>query len=217
MLVEHRIDHVHEGFVGGEEAVATGEQVALEPALERVLGEHLHDAPVGSELAAVRVHRQVAGEPGLLARLVHGIELVGGGLVRAEHAEVAGVELQDVAQELAEPARVPGLERAGLLHRDRVVAEVGQAQRAAQLAAVRVRVGAHAPPALRCERAEFLDEPPIRVEQLLRPVAPEPLLEQLEVRRVVAHVGERHLVRAPVALDRPAADLLRASPALGTT
>ena len=44
VLVEHRIDHVHEGFVRGEEAVAAGENVAFEPAFERVLAEHLHDA-----------------------------------------------------------------------------------------------------------------------------------------------------------------------------
>ena len=37
VLVEHRVDDVDEGFVGREEAVAAGEQVAFEPALERVL------------------------------------------------------------------------------------------------------------------------------------------------------------------------------------
>ena len=47
VLVEHRIDDVDEGFVRREEAVPAGEQVALQPALERVLGEHLEHAAVG--------------------------------------------------------------------------------------------------------------------------------------------------------------------------
>ncbi len=57
MLVEHRVDYVRERFVGVEEAVAPGEQVALEPAEQGVLGEHLHHAPVARELAAVGVFR----------------------------------------------------------------------------------------------------------------------------------------------------------------
>ena len=47
VLVEHRVDDVDEGLVGGEEAVAAGEQVAFQPAFQRVLGEHLHHAPSG--------------------------------------------------------------------------------------------------------------------------------------------------------------------------
>ena len=47
-----------EGFVGVEEAVPAGEQIAFEPALQRVLGEHLHHAAVARELAAVGVFGQ---------------------------------------------------------------------------------------------------------------------------------------------------------------
>ena len=43
VLVEHRVDDVDEGLVAVEHAVAAGEQVALQPALALVLGEHLHD------------------------------------------------------------------------------------------------------------------------------------------------------------------------------
>ena len=46
VLVEHGVDDVDEGLVGGEEAVAAGEHVAFEPAFEGVLAEHLHDAAV---------------------------------------------------------------------------------------------------------------------------------------------------------------------------
>ena len=55
---------------------------------------------------------------------------------------------------------------------------------------------------------------PLGVEQLLGLVAAHPVFEQLQVRRVVAHVGERHLVRAPGAFDLVAVDLLRPGPAL---
>ena len=44
VLVHHRVDDVDEGLVAGEEAVAAGEQIALEPALAHVLAEHFHHA-----------------------------------------------------------------------------------------------------------------------------------------------------------------------------
>ena len=102
VLVEHRVDDVREGLVGVEEAVPAGEQVALEPAEQRVLGEHLHHAAVARQLAAVGVLRQQVGHPGLLARLVDRLQPVRGGLVRAEDAEARHVVAHDVAQELAE-------------------------------------------------------------------------------------------------------------------
>src|SRR5699024_6620169 len=53
------------------------------------------------------------------------------------------------------------------------------------------------------------------VEQLVRPIAPEPLLQEREGARVRPDLRHRHLVRAPGALGRLAVDLLRAGPALG--
>ena len=69
VLVEHRVDDVDEGLVAREEAMPSGEHVAFEPAFERVLGEHLHDAAGGGEEAAVGVlrldllHPRLAGWP----------------------------------------------------------------------------------------------------------------------------------------------------------
>src|SRR5208282_5087880 len=59
VLVEHRIDHMHECFIRGKETVATCEHVTFEPSLERVLAEHLHDASCDVKLAAVGVFRFV--------------------------------------------------------------------------------------------------------------------------------------------------------------
>ena len=43
-LVHHRVDDVDEGLVAVEQAVPPAQDVPLEPALARVLREHLHDA-----------------------------------------------------------------------------------------------------------------------------------------------------------------------------
>ena len=74
----------------------------------------------------------------LFGRLEHGGQAVGGGLVGAEDPEVAllGVELDHVAEELAQGAGVLVHDVARLGHVDRVVAEVGQPQVAEQDAAV---------------------------------------------------------------------------------
>src|SRR3546814_8611513 len=49
VLVEHRIDDVHERLIAVEHAVTSGEQVSLEPALALMLAEHLHDATRSEE------------------------------------------------------------------------------------------------------------------------------------------------------------------------
>ena len=102
VLVEHRIDHVHEGFVGGEEAVAAGENVAFEPAFKRVLAEHLHDASRDVELAAVGIFRLVFGKPCLLRSGVDRREPVGGCFVRAKDPEAAHVAAHDFREKMGE-------------------------------------------------------------------------------------------------------------------
>jgi len=90
VLVEHRVDDVGERLVRVEEAVTAGEQVPLEPAEQRVLGQHLHDSTVATELPAVGVLRQQVRHPDFLACLVDGLEAVGGSLVRTETRKLAG-------------------------------------------------------------------------------------------------------------------------------
>src|SRR5579864_4010692 len=52
VLVEHGIDHVYEGFISRKKAVTTREHVTFEPALERVLTQHLHHASEDVKLPA---------------------------------------------------------------------------------------------------------------------------------------------------------------------
>ena len=188
-----------------------GEQVALEPALAQVLREHLGDP---ADLGDALVGRHQVAEELPVRRLEHGLEAVGRGLVRGHHPEVVRVHPDHVAQ--PRPQHGDGADGAGAGLGDvhRVIGELGQPQVAQQLAAVGVRGGAHPLRAVRVERAQLGDQPALAVEQLLRPVRPEPLLELGAVCGVVAGLRQRHLVRAPRALDELAVHLVRPRPAL---
>ena len=77
-----------------------------------------------------------------------------------------------------------------------------------------MRVGPHPPGAGRRQRHRLGKGPPVGVEELCGPVAAQPLLQGGEVGGVGAHLGQRHLVRAPGPLDGDAVDLGRARPPL---
>ena len=98
MLIEHRIHDVDERFVTREKAVTPGKQITFEPTLAHVLAEHFND-PAASRLVLIRgqdrLHKNLVGD------FIQRIQPVGSGLVRTEHAEVLGfqVQLHHVAQE----------------------------------------------------------------------------------------------------------------------
>ena len=100
-------------------------------------------------------------------------------------------------------------------HVDRVVAEIRHPQVAQQHAAVGVGIRAHASFALGREFGQFRFQAALLVEEFLRPVAPQPVFQQLEVFGMGGRVGERHLVRTEGAFDLQAIDDLRSRPALG--
>ena len=155
-----------------------GEQVAFQPALAQMFAQHLHDAAVGAE---VDVDLLDLGHPLLAGHFQHGFETVRGGLVRAEHTKIPAIEIElhHVAQVFSEVARGFSLDAAGLRQGDGVVAEVRQRQRTQQLAAIGMRVGAHASVAGRGKSRQLLAELAVPVEQLLWPVAAHPFLELL--------------------------------------
>ena len=215
VLVVHGIDDVDEGLVGGEEAVTAGEDVALEPAFEGVLGEHLHDAAVGGHVGAVGVLGEVAVDPGLAMRTgVDAVEFVGGGLVGAEDAEVCHVAAHGVAEEGGEDFGGEGFGGAGFFDGNGVVAEVGEFEGLAEEAAVGVGVGADATEAGGREGLEFGDEGAVLVEEGFGVVGAEPGFELLEMHGVVDDLCERDLVGAPEPFDFVAVDFFGAGPAL---
>src|SRR5262249_46151021 len=106
MLVEHRVDYVDEGLVGGKESVASGEEIAFEHSFHGVLAEHLEDAAIGRQISAIVVLGKTLLEPELLGYGVKSVEFVGGGLVGTNDTEVGGIPLHHVGEEETERTRV---------------------------------------------------------------------------------------------------------------
>ena len=89
-----------------------------------------------------------------------------------------------------------------------------QLERHAAVPAEGVRVHGDALLSRRAQRQDVRRRAALAVEQLFGPVRAQPLLEDLEVRRVLLRVLDGNLVRAERAFDRNAVDLLRAAEAL---
>ena len=213
VLVEHRVDDVGECLVAVEQAVSAGQDVALEPALALVLAEHLHHPPGRGQVLVDGLHGRV---PLLAGGLVDGWgESVGGGLVRAEDAEVVRVVPDHPRQPLAQHAgRFPGSRTPlGRVDRLRVLVEVREPQRDGELSAVAGRVRAHPPIPVRGDRDRGRAGGAGHVEQLVRAVGRQPVLEDPQVLGIVADLGERHLVGPPGALHGEPVDHRRAGPA----
>ena len=87
VLIEHRVDDVGERFVGVEQPVAAGEQIAFEPALALVLAEHFQHAALAARATGRPATVSAIPLPG--RRLEHRVEPVRHGLVRTEDPEVA--------------------------------------------------------------------------------------------------------------------------------
>ena len=96
-----------------------------------------------------------------------------------------------------------------------VGAEVRQIEVGDELAAVRVRVRAHAPIALRSEGGELRHQPAALVEDLLGLIPAHPLLEHRQVIGIRLDVAEWHLVCTESPLDGQAVDDLRSRPSFG--
>ena len=109
---------------------------------------------------------------------------------------------------VADPARA----RHGNL--GRIGAEVGHPEVAEQNAAVGMGIRPHAPIALGGKLGELRLQAALAVKELLRPVAPHPVFQKLEVLGMGGRVGERHLVSTKGAFNLQAVYHLWARPAL---
>ncbi len=195
--------------------MAAGEQVALQPALAGGLAEDLHHSAIGREVHIVLV---CLGHPRAVGHLEDGVEAIRRGLIGSNDTEVRLIAIlgHHIAQEGAEHARRLRVHLSGAGDFDAVLREVGHLEVVQEQASVGVRIEAHLPVALRRQFEKLRLRPPLLVEEFLGPVALHPLLEDLKVLRLVAHLFHRDLVRAPVALDLLAVNLLRTGPALGS-
>ena len=171
-------------------------------------------APGGREKFVVRHGR---GVPLALGHFEEGFQAVGERLVGAEDAEIPLllVQLRHIAQERPEHMRVADAVRPRRGHVGRVVAKIRHPQVAEQNAAVGVGIRAHAPFALGRKFGQFRFQAALVIEEFLRPVAPQPVFQQLEVFGMGGRIGERHLVRPEGAFHLQAVDHLRPRPALG--
>ena len=83
--------------------MSPGEQMALEPALAPMLAQDL-EHPAARRVKLMSRQRARCLLP--VARLEHGLQLLGDGLIGAEQVEVAGVHADDIAQEDPEQAGI---------------------------------------------------------------------------------------------------------------
>ena len=214
VLVKHGVYNMNKCLVAVEEAVASGEQIAFEPAFALMLAEHFHDAAGGGEEGVVDLGFRF---PLAAGGFEDGAEAVGEGFVGAEEAEIflIVVEFDDVAEEFSEDEGVGGLNGAGGRNGDGVILEIGHTEVAEEEAAVGVGVGAHAAIAFGGEVGEFGFEFAVVVEEFEWFVALEPLFELCEVSRIGSGVGEGDLVSAEGAFVGNTVDLFGAGPAFG--
>jgi hypothetical protein len=216
VLIDHRVDDVHERLVAVEKSVATRKDVAFEPALHGVLRQHLHDSAFRAEVAAVLILWQVSVHPNLLSGLVDLAELVALRLIRAHHAERLLVVADDRVEELGKLAHAWSGCNTWLVDLHCEVAEVLQAERSAEKATVRNGVLRHALALGRRELPQLWDELAFLAEELLWMVGVHPLLEHLQLLRILEDFGERDLVRTPETLEEVTLVVLaRRGPTLG--
>ena len=216
VLRRHRRDDQRERLVGREEAVAAGEQVALEPALAVVLAQHLHHAAVGRRRG--RRSAIVRSTQAAVLDLEDRAEPVRVGLVGAEEAEVRRRVARDRCRAAARPSwRVDSrCSRPGLsARRPRSRSKSGSSS-GTQQACRRWRAGSR-PSAARprgASAAQLGDAGARARRRAPRAGSSASSSSMRECAGFVAHLGERHLVRAERALDRHAVDHLRAGPSL---
>ena len=149
--------------------------------------------------------------------LEHRVQTIRSGFVGTENAEVVEriVQLEHVAQHVAEHARGFGDFGAGLGNLDGVGAKIRQMQIPQQQAAVGVRIRAHAPRPFGRQLGQLGNERAVAIEQLLGTIALHPVFEHLQVVRLGGKIRERNLMGAESAFHLHAVHHFRAGPAFG--
>ena len=191
-----------------------GQQISLEHALAEMLGEDFDHPAVGAEMLVVG--RQGLGHPPPARDVEEGIETVGCRLVGPEDPEVGRtcVGVHDIPEELAENAGGLADGDARGVDRHAIFPEVRQSQIPQQETAVGVGVGAHAAVAHGRQGRQLGPEGAGCGEQLLGPVAAQPVLQLAQMVRIGLDLGEGHLMGSPRSLGRLPVHLPGPSPTL---
>jgi len=136
---------------------------------------------------------------------------------KESQGEVAllGVEPDHVAQETTHDACGFCLVAARGWHGDRMRAIIGQLQLALQCATIRMRICPHASRAARGKFGKLTLEATIHIEELLRVVALQPVLEQRQVLGILRRHRQRYLMGAESSFILQTINDLGSSPALG--
>ena len=213
MLVDHRVDNVDERLVRVEYTMSPAQNISLKPAFNRVLDKDFHDTTCKREITAILIFLKVLAHPDLLASIVDRIELVRLCLVGAEDTECLLILRYDVPQELAEQRHAARLGSTGFCSVVSISAEIWHAKLVLQRPTIGNWICAHSPLPLRRKVFQLRQDLPI-LEQFLRLVAAHPLLQYLEVLRILQHIRDRDLMRPPEALKVVVIKLAWSSPAL---
>ena len=177
-----------------------------------MLAQDFHDAPVRGDVV---VGRYGFSRAAAVRHLEDRVEPVRGRLVGTERPERVRIVARHVAQVRPQHPGRGGLHRTRRRNGDRVVKEIGNDEIAQQPAAVRVRIGAHAPVAGGGQRPQFGFQRAVRVEQLFRAIRAHPRFEDRPVRVVGARRADRNLMGTKRPFDRQSVHELRTGPALG--
>ena len=142
-------------------------------------------------------------------------QTVGHGFIGTENTEVLlfPVQTENIPHIAAQLNHILGFHSTGSRDLHCVIPEIRQTQTLEQQSAVGMGVGAHATDALRSQRLKLWNQPPGFIEQLLRVIAAQPLLQNCQMLRLIH--GNRHLMGMEAALNLYAVHFLWTGPALG--
>ena len=215
MLSTHGVYNTDECFIGSEEAMTTGKQIAFQPALAHMLGQvGVHNSSVVCQILVLFMIIAVPITLGLLEYLV---ETVGHGLIRSKDTEVLCILIQfeDITDEAAQLNHILLFNSTGLGYVYRVITEVRQTEVTKKLTTVCMRIRTDSSVSLRSNITKSLNQTTILIKELFRMIAQQPLLQHIQMLRLLH--GDRYLMCTEGGFYRKTVNNLGTGPALGGT
>ena len=171
MLSTHGVYNTDECFIGSEEAMTTGKQIAFQPALAHMLGQvGVHNSSV---VCQILVLLMIIAVPITLGFLEYLVETVGHGLIRSKDTEVLCILIQfeDITDEAAQLNHILLFNSTGLGYVYRVITEVRQTEVTKKLTTVCMRIRTDSSVSLRRNVTKSLYQTTILIKELFRMIA----------------------------------------------